>query len=200
MKFWNVVCTGSRLAALVTICQFMGSSPAVAHDHDMDDCESMRVQLTPLTSSDVPGHAEICFGDDGVTAFLRAAKLVRAEAYTVWFSYIDRPQDCQTPGCSPGDFAGENPAIAFGRMDSAVAGHRGTLLFTGSVRGLRVSPGSMIWLVLFNHGPASTSDGRFLARQLLTPQDPGLGTPGSGVTSDGPVGHGIAIAKFKIPQ
>jgi hypothetical protein len=58
----------------------------------------------------------------------------------------------------------------------------------------------MIWLVLFNHGPASTSDGRFLARQLLTPQDPGLGTPGSGVTSDGPVGHGIAIAKFKIPQ
>lgn len=199
MKFRNAGRIGGRLAVLAMMGQLLGLSVAWAHEHDLDDCDSIRVELTPQPSSTVSGHAEICFGDDGVTAFLRARKLVPGEAYTVWFSYIDRPQDCQTPGCGPGDFAGENPAIAFGRMDSAVAGHRGRLLFSGSVRGLRVSHGSMIWLVLFSHGQASTTDGRFLARQLLTPQDPGLGTPGSGVTADGPVGQGRAVAVFKIP-
>jgi hypothetical protein len=200
MELRSMALTGSRVAGVALILQLMsGTNPAFGHDHDIDDCELIRVLITPL-ASDVAGHAEICFGDEGVTGSLRAAHLVPGDAYTVWFSYIDRPQDCQAPGCSAADFGGENPPIAFGRMDSAVAGHRGKLLFSGSVRGLRLSPGSMIWLVLFNHGPASTTDGRFLARQLLTPQDPGLGTPGSGITADGAVGQGRGLAVFQIPQ
>ena len=197
MSIRNIALTGSRVAGMVLLLQLtVGTNQALAHDRD--DCELMRIQLTPL-GSNVRGNAEICFGDEGVVASLRAASLIPGVAYTVWFSYIDQPQKCQTPGCGPGDFGGEDPAIAFGRMDSAVAGRRGALTFSGSVRGLKLSPGSMIWLILFSHGPASTTDGRFLARQLLTPQDPSLGAPSLGTKADGAVGQGRAMAIFQIP-
>lgn len=190
---------GGKVLGMALLLQLMvGTSQAADHDPDDDDCQSMQVQLTPMGSS-VQGHADICFGESGVTASLRAMKLIPGNAYTVWFSYIDQPQTCVIQGCGPADFAGVDPAIAFGRMDSAVAGRRGALTFSGSVRGLKVSPGSMIWLVFYTHGPASTTDNRYLARQLLTPQDPSLGAPGSGTTGDGAVGQPAAIAFFKIP-
>lgn len=199
MDIRKIALTGSKAVGMALLLQLMvGTSQAADHDRDDDDCQSMRVQLTP-TGSHVQGHADICFGDEGVTALLRGTSLTPGDAYTVWFSYIDRPQDCLTPGCSPADFEGVNPAVAFGRLDSAVAGRRGALTFSGSVRGLKVSPGSMIWLVFFSHGPASTMDARFLARQLLTPQDPGLGTPGLGTLADGKIGNPVAIAFFQIP-
>jgi hypothetical protein len=47
---------------------------------------------------------------------------------------------------------------------------------------------------MFEHGSASTSDNRFLARQLLTPQLPVLGPPGLGAPADGNVGHPVALA------
>jgi len=34
---------------------------------------------------------------------------------------------------------------------------------------------------------------------LLTPQLPPLGAPGLGAPADGNVGHGVALAAFKIP-
>jgi hypothetical protein len=84
-------------------------------------------------------------------------------------------------------------------MDGAIAGASGRLHFTGNFRDLRFSHGSMVWIIMFEHGPASTTDNRFLARQLLTPQLPVLGAPGLGAPADGNVGHGVALAVFNIP-
>lgn len=36
-------------------------------------------------------------------------------------------------------------------------------------------------MLIFGHGPAKTGDGRELARQLLTPEDPDSGAPHLGI-------------------
>jgi hypothetical protein len=72
------------------------------------------------------------------------------------------------------------------------------VLFSGSVRGFRPAHNSLIMLFVFGHGQARYSDTRFLARQLLTPQDPGLGAPGLGTEIDGAVGVPKGIALFQI--
>jgi hypothetical protein len=79
-------------------------------------------------------------------------------------------------------------------MDGGVAPANGRLTFNGMVRNLRVSAGSAVHIALFAHGPASTTDNRELARQLLTPQAPGLGAPGLGlVTQKGFLVAGIVF-------
>jgi hypothetical protein len=84
-------------------------------------------------------------------------------------------------------------------MDAAIAGAKGRLHLTGEFHDLRFSHGSSVWIIMFEHGPASTTDNRFLARQLLTPQLPILGPPGLGAPADGSVGHPVALAVFNIP-
>lgn len=84
-------------------------------------------------------------------------------------------------------------------MDGTIAEASGSARLTGRFHGLQFSHGSIIWLLMFGHGPASTSDNRFLARQLLTPQKPVLGPPGLGAPDDGAVGTGVAVAKFNVP-
>ena len=55
MKFGNAGLIGRSLTGLAMIWMFVGSRPAMAHDHDMDDCELTRVQLTPLAAPNVYG-------------------------------------------------------------------------------------------------------------------------------------------------
>jgi hypothetical protein len=83
-------------------------------------------------------------------------------------------------------------------MDGAIAGASGRLHLTGQFRDLRFSHGSTVWIIMFEHGRASTTDNRYLARQLLTPQLPPLGAPGLGAPADGDVGHPVALAAFNI--
>jgi hypothetical protein len=87
-----------------------------------------------------------------------------------------------------------------GRLDSAVASENGNLDFSGRVRGLHLSSGSQVAIVIAEHGPANASDNRALARQLLTPEDPFLGAPQLGNCVDGPrTLVGGAIVTFNIP-
>ena len=46
--------------------------------------------------------------------------------------------------------------------------------------------------LVFGHGAADITDGRRLARQLLTPEDPSIGAPHLGVSPDGyPVANAL---------
>lgn len=161
----------------------------------------------PHHVTDVKGSAELCIDENHATVSEWAHNLTPGHAYTTWFAYIDDPKDCGnyaggTPGVcvdQDGFLPADNPAAVFGRMDAAIAGRDGRLHFTGNVRDMRFSPGSMVWIIMFEHGQASTTDNRYLSRQLLTPQLPILGPPGLGAPIDGPVGHPVALAVFNIP-
>ena len=178
----------------------------VAYAADCDQLLKTSVS-DPHQMSGITGSAELCIDDNHATVSERAENLISGHAYTTWFAYIDVPAQCGnyaggTPGvCADADgiLPADNPSVVFGRMDGAIAGANGRLHFTGSFHDLRFSHGSTVWIIMFEHGPASTTDNRFLARQLLTPQLPVLGPPGLGAPADGNVGHGVALAVFNIP-
>ena len=137
--------------------------------------------------------------NSGATVLMQADNLTPGVAYTVWFVYFDKTSSCLTPDqCSPPDLTmpADNPAGVFGRMDAAVAGPNGELTFQGTLHDLKISPGSAVHLVLFAHGPASTTDLQERARQLLTPESPGLGAPGLGVGTQ--KGFLVGFIKFDI--
>lgn len=144
------------------------------------------------------GHATLCVNRNGVTGNLLLNNLDPGSVYTVWFAYIDDPSQCADgPGlCGTADFGGENPLGVFGRFDSAVARANGRLKYWGRVRGLRLRPGSQVWLLVFGHGPVDNVDLRHRARQLLTPEDPPAGAPNLGNNVDGPLGYPAAIHVF----
>ena len=155
----------------------------------------------------IAGKATLCINDKvpgtGVSGSIEAKHLQPGDAYTVWFIYWDDPSKCEVQGCgSPLDFYGDAthlPLAVFGRFDSAVASADGEEEFEGSVRGLRLSSGSLVWLVIVVHGPVQGIDHVHLARRLLTPEDPNAGAPHLGNAVDGPNGVGAAIAVFQIP-
>ena len=147
--------------------------------------------------SGVTGMAQVCANDEGVRASMHVKNLVVGHAYTVWFAYVDQPSLCVIAGCDGPDFLDPDPLGVLGRMDSGVA-KQSEMLFSTSIAGFQLSHGSMVQLVLFDHGPASP-DNRRRARQLLTPQDPALGAPGLGVVADGALGQFSAVAVVNIP-
>jgi hypothetical protein len=173
------------------------------------DCDQLlKASVTdPHQTSGITGSAELCIDRDHATVSEWTENLKPGHAYTTWFAYIDDPAQCGnyeggTPGvCADPDavLPAASPTVVFGRMDGAISGASGRLHMTGEFRDLRFSHGSTVWIIMFEHGPASTTDNRFLARQLLTPQLPVLGAPGLGAPADGNVGHGVALAAFNIP-
>jgi hypothetical protein len=146
------------------------------------------------------GKAGLCHSDQGVRAQLQVSGLFVGDAYTVWFVYFDDPSQCVHGGpgiCGDADFFGDDPLAVLGRLDSAIATDTGRVKFEGRVRGLDLSPGSEVWLLMFGNGPANMVDGRALARQLLTPEDPTIGAPHLGIVGD-PRWHPAALAVFNI--
>jgi len=173
------------------------------------DSDCTKQALVPLSGAAVQGSATLCVNTEGVRAKIKTKQLTSGNAYTVWFAYIDKASLCSGgPGvCGPEDFGvtngvgdpSANPLGTFGRLDSTVADKNGKEIFSGRIGGLRFSSGSQVWLLLYSHGPADTSDNRSRARQLLTPEDPAAGPPHLGNVVDGPGFTPNAIAVFNIP-
>lgn len=184
---------------------------AVQYADADDDADCDQLYKAPVSDphqmSGITGSAVLCLDRKHTTVSEWAKNLIPGHAYTTWFAYIDNPAQCGNyPGGTPGVCAdpdavlpADSPTVVFGRMDGAVIGDSGRIHFTGRFRDLRFSHGSSVWIIMFEHGPANTSDNRYLARQLLTPQLPVLGPPGLGAPADGNVGHGVALAAFNIP-
>lgn len=160
------------------------------------DC--MEQPVAQLAQESITGNASVCADQQGVQADMRVEHLTPGNVYTVWFAYLDRRANCAATPCTGADFRGEDPVGVFGRMDGGIADQTGIAWFKGDMRGLRLSDGSEVWLLIFGHGPANTDDHRALARQILTPQDPALGAPAAGLTLDGAKGSGVARAVFDI--
>lgn len=193
---------GSAFVPVTALCFFFaGAANARAADCPI----SLNAPVIQQGNSGATGHAALCVNDDGLKAKMKVTNLVPGNAYTVWFIYFDNPAACAVSGCSPADLttpipdAGHPtlaPAGVFGRMDSAVADEDGEARFSAKLQDFKVSKGSLIWLFVFNHGLAST-DNQERARQLLTPETPGLGAPGLGLLLRKGFGAGVAV--FNIP-
>ena len=183
--------TPPRVLALILVLLFANSAWA--------DEECLMSELFPIFQ-DVSGGAQLCLSPKGAKGLITAKGLTAGEAYTVWFVYFDDPASCATPfACDLPDFAGDNPQAVFGRFASAVAPRNGHHVFKGEVGGFQPSSGSQVWLLILGHGPADYADGRHLARQLLTPEDPAAGAPHLGNVVDGPGFQDAGIAVFVTP-
>ena len=198
---------GSLQAAQPKLPQNVREATA-QYEADGDCDQLLKASVSdPHQMSGITGSADLCIDRNHATVSEWAENLLPGHAYTTWFAYIDDPAQCGhyvggTPGvCADPDavLPAASPIVVFGRMDGAIAGASGRLHMTGSFRDLRFSHGSTVWIIMFEHGLASATDNRFLARQLLTPQFPVLGAPGLGAPADGNVGHGVALAPFNIP-
>jgi hypothetical protein len=172
-------------------------TPAIAQDYHIDDTE-VSAPFTPI-GSNIEGHGQVIFNNYRLHADVQLEHLKPGNVYTAWFAYIDDPTLCGPGGCGDPDFIGDNPVGVFSRMDGVIAGKSGRASFSGEFRDLKLSHKSLVWLMVFDHGPANYRDHRFLARQLLTPQDPILGAPGLGTEHDGEVGFGRGLVNLLIP-
>jgi hypothetical protein len=181
-------------AATLVISGLFTCSPAVAQAHDHKNCNSQEV--TPL-GENVTGHANLCILPQGIRGSMKARGLTPGDAYTLWLVYIDDPTVCDpsTLDC----FDDADPQGVFGRFDSTVGSGDGNFTFLGRVDGMKPSHGSLFFLLLYAHGPADYDDGRKLARQLLTPEDPDAGAPHLGNIIDGPGFVPAAIAVYVVP-
>jgi hypothetical protein len=190
------------------------------------DCDSSR--LTSFWEQDVGGNelsgkGTVCVSPFGLWSLVKVRGLTAGNAYTTWWVYIDDPESCANfplpspdpiPFPEPENFAGPcgladfftmdpsgeflNPLAVFGRMDSVIAREKRMTYFTGDLRDFEPSSGSQIWLFVFGHGPADQSDKRQLARQLLTPEDPGSGVPHVGIEGR-PYGYPAGVVVIDIP-
>ena len=187
----------SVLSAL-TLAVLCSANPATAAGNDCAGTV-LKADIGPgPTQPPITGTATLCIEDSGVRGQVEAADLFPGHAYTVWIVYFDNPDNCQMPGaCShPDVISPYDPQAVLGRFSSGIpSGSK--MIFSGAINGLRLSSGSDVRLVILRHQMAS-DDNRELARQLLSPQDPELGTPGMGVWGSGPValGGNVGAAKF----
>lgn len=190
------------------------------------DCDSSR--LTSFWEKDVGGNelsgkGTVCVSPFGLWSLVKVRGLTAGNAYTTWWVYIDDAESCANfplptpdpiPFPEPENFAGPcgladfftmdpsgeflNPLAVFGRMDSVIAREKRMTYFTGDLRDFKPSSGSQVWLFIFGHGPADQSDKRQLARQLLTPEDPGSGVPHVGIEGR-PYGYPAGVVVIDIP-
>jgi hypothetical protein len=197
MKFTaNLKARGGYMTAVLLLGMFTLPSHLLADD----SCGAAQTQpVGAENGSTVSGRGTLVVNDEEVEVSIRAENLTPGVAYTAWFIYFDNTGQCIIPRqCGGPDLTSPatNPTGVFGRMDSGVAGDNGKLTFKGSIRDFHVSAGSAIHVALFAHGPANTTDNRERARQLLTPQAPGLGAPGLGLVTQ--KGFLVAGAMFDI--
>ena len=214
--------------ALVTIGLTLLTLPAQAvraddHDRSYCDTEPLSNLWEPnILGNTLTGKGKVCVTPQGLKSNMTVRGLTPGFAYTVWWVYIDRPDLCvpvwldppAVPFPEPRNYAGAcsfvdfftfdqgagilDPLVVFGRMDSAIPKEDGVTRFSGTLNGMKPSPGSQIWMLVFGHGPADMSDGRQLARQLLTPEDPLSGIPHLGIEGR-PFGYPSNVVVITVP-
>lgn len=168
-----------------------------------DQCESQDIFGI---ADGVRGTTNLCIKANSLKAQFSVKGLMAGDAYTVWWVYFDDPSLCTHGGagvCGDSDFApsdagGGTPLGVFGRFGSAVAPRNGKVHITDTWGGMQPSSGAELWLLMLGHGPADVGDGRHLARQLLTPEDPAAGIPHLGNDVDGAGFIPVAITVYSV--
>jgi hypothetical protein len=175
-----------------------------------DECENQGIFGI---ADGVGGTANLCINANGLKAQFNVKGLMAGDAYTIWWVYFDDPSLClhgpEDGACGEGDLGpyedsdekplGDGtPLGVFGRFGSAVAPRNGKTHITGTWGGMQPSSDAEIWLLMLGHGPANDGDGRHLARQLLTPEDPAAGMPHLGNAVDGVGFTPVAITVYIV--
>ncbi|MEM1229130.1 MAG: hypothetical protein AAGI15_01230 [Pseudomonadota bacterium] len=193
MSYRTVSCILSFLLALAAAPSAIAQAPSVS------PCQSAPVTVLPLEEMSASGNARLCVLPERLRARGVLNDLVPGNAYTVWWVYIDQPGECQGgfAACVEAFFLDANPRAVFGLMDSGIASRRGQIYFEDTLNGMDPTRNAQVWYLVFGHGPADRSDGRRLARQLLTPEDPNVGAPFLGVEGE-PTGYPVAEAVFTV--
>jgi hypothetical protein len=176
----------------IMVCFMTGS--ALAQPICNLDMESL---VTPMNGSSVQGYAHLCADGSGVQIELVGSGLTAGDVYTAWFVYFDKPSTCNAQPCTGADLSSADPAATVCRLDGLVAKSDGWAYFAGKVKDLKLPSGSMVWVVIFGHGPASGNT-KALSRQLMTPQEPALGAPALGTSGDGSLGQSRARTVFQM--
>lgn len=217
----------SSIVSLMLAAALLQFAPLnAAHAGGFWNCESSELESFwegYVGGNELSGRGTVCMTPFGLWSTMQVQGLTAGNAYTTWWVYIDDPASCANfplpspeviPFPEPANYAGPcgladfftmdpsgeflNPLAVFGRMDSAIPGGRRITRFAGDLRDFKPSPGSQVWLFVFGHGPADQSDKRQLARQLLTPEDPGSGTPHVGIAGR-PYGYPAGVVVINVP-
>ncbi|MDH3641779.1 MAG: hypothetical protein OES38_06765 [Gammaproteobacteria bacterium] len=174
-------------------------------------CEKQDIGPIFGGAADASGTSKLCVLPGGVNADLNVNGLIPGDVVTVWWVYIDDPNDCMNPGmCADPDFFGVKPVALFGRMGSGMVSKQGRVEVSGTWGAMKPSAGSQVWTLMFTHGEAGCagreigegdgecrSEGDALARQTLTPEDSDF-PPQLGNAVDGKRFFGAAIAVFQM--
>ncbi len=186
---------GMVFVCLLAISILRPASALAGDENNSGYCQKAESIALGFVEPGGAGEGLLCVRNRGLKGTLRIEGLVPGNAYTVWWIYIDDPSSCvgnEFGDCGVADFYGVDPVIVLGRMDSGIAPRSGKMHFSDTIDGMQPSEGSQVWFLVFGHGAADMTDGRRLARQLLTPEDPSIGTPHLGVTPDGyPVANAL---------
>ena len=213
------------IACSLLVIALVPAGPAHADGQWFWNCESdplVDFWGAEIEGSELSGRGTVCATPLGLWSTMSVRGLTPGNAYTVWWVYIDDPDACADfplpspdviPFPEPENYAGRcgladfftpdesgeflNPLAVFGRMDSVVAGNSRHTRFAGDLRSLSPSSGSQVWLFIFGHGAADDSDKRQLARQLLTPEDPGAGAPHLGIEGS-PFGYPAGVVVLEM--
>jgi hypothetical protein len=156
------------------------------------------VRLEAPADSAIFGTARLCVSDVDVRAEFGASRLEANNVYAVWFLYLDRQPACKVFACIGLEARGGDAVGTVARLDSAVADDYRSLAFSGTLRDLRLSSGSEVWLVLVNEGVAST-DNYARAQQLLAPPSFAPGSSTHARNADDRDASSVARAVFDFP-
>ena len=210
-----------------TLLQALPATPAHAGGQWKWNCQTERLTSfweKDIGGNELSGKGTICATPYGLWSTLSVRGLTRGNSYTTWWVYIDdadacanfplTPENSEVPFAEPEGYAGRcgladfftesesgdflDPLAVFGRMDSVIAKRKYRTRFAGDLRHFVPSPGSQIWMFVFGHGPADTTDKRQLARQLLTPEDPASGAPHLGIAGR-PFGYPAGVVVIRVP-
>ena len=139
------------LSAIVSIATFLLLAPTSLLAQNTDCNRSIqKADISTLNNSGLSGTAMLCIGDNGASAQLRVEGTVPGHAYTSWFFYF------------------EGSKFVVNRFDSALAAQSSTI-FSARVGGLAPSSGSLIRLVVVDHGDVSGLSSFMRAVNVLTP-------------------------------
>ena len=160
-------------------------------------CHDAPITIAATAATDgVGGEARVCDNAGGVWLTLALRRLTPGVAYSAWVAFFDHPTACKTRPCSRNDATGRDPAGVIARMDGSVVGVDRIAEFVGDFRGLRLSPGAQVLLMVFDHGPAHDRNNHYRARQLLTRGLHSIAYPSAGPPGDWASGEVVAVAIF----
>jgi len=185
--------------SLVLTLLVLGAGLALAPPQLSPPSGELRCRHAPLKQiAVVAGEGHLCSDSSGIHPGMHLRNLSPGAAYSAWFVYFDRASACVAQPCGLADMVGGDARGLAARIDATIAGEDGVAVLQAAFRGLRLSSGSQVSLMLVSHGPPSEQNNQIRARQLLVDGPFWLkGSRGGPVTDDD---SGMVVASVNFVE